>query len=166
MALPVPDGAKAPAPEADATGVTSAQYPAPAAPGEKLEPHDYYTACNMLADCRRELAAEKEKKRPYSDKLAQEVIAEQVKDIDRLHRELAAARQRLDWTIEDNAKKAVRIADMEAAQSATATPWVVDCLRLAIRQNSHDMLLTGDEIRRCEAALAAADNRSADKGQG
>ena len=26
-------------------------------------------------------------------------------------------------------------------------------LRIAVRQNSHDMLMTGDELRRCEAAL-------------
>lgn len=28
-----------------------------------------------------------------------------------------------------------------------------EALRLAVRQNSHDMLMTGDEIRLCEAAL-------------
>ena len=26
-------------------------------------------------------------------------------------------------------------------------------LRIAVRQNSHDMLMTGSELRRCEAAL-------------
>ena len=26
-------------------------------------------------------------------------------------------------------------------------------LRIAVRQNSHDMLMTGDELRQCEAAL-------------
>ena len=26
-------------------------------------------------------------------------------------------------------------------------------LRLAVQQNSHDMLMTGDELRQCEAAL-------------
>lgn len=26
-------------------------------------------------------------------------------------------------------------------------------LKIAVRQNSHDMLMTGDELRRCEAAL-------------
>lgn len=30
-------------------------------------------------------------------------------------------------------------------------------LALAVRQNSHDMLMTGDEIRLCEAALRALD---------
>ena len=42
-----------------------------------------------------------------------------------------------------------------AAPSSTDQSWIADCLRLAIKQNSHDMLLTGDEIRRCEAALAS-----------
>ena len=26
-------------------------------------------------------------------------------------------------------------------------------LRIAVRQNSHDMLMTGDELRQCEAAM-------------
>ena len=30
---------------------------------------------------------------------------------------------------------------------------LTDALRLAVRQNSHDMLMTGDELRQCEAAL-------------
>ena len=30
---------------------------------------------------------------------------------------------------------------------------LTDALRLAVRQNSHDMLMTGDELRACEAAL-------------
>lgn len=33
---------------------------------------------------------------------------------------------------------------------------VVAALQLAVRQNSHDMLLTGEEIRACEKALAQA----------
>lgn len=32
---------------------------------------------------------------------------------------------------------------------------LTDALRMAVRQNSHDMLMTGEEIRQCEAALAA-----------
>lgn len=32
---------------------------------------------------------------------------------------------------------------------------LVGALKLAIRQNSHDMVMTGDEIRRCENALRA-----------
>ena len=30
---------------------------------------------------------------------------------------------------------------------------LTDSLRLAVRQNSHDMLMTGDELRACGAAL-------------
>jgi hypothetical protein len=30
-----------------------------------------------------------------------------------------------------------------------------DALEVAVRQNSHDMLMTGEELRACEAALAA-----------
>ena len=30
---------------------------------------------------------------------------------------------------------------------------LTDELRLAVRQNSHDMLMTGDELRQCEAAM-------------
>jgi hypothetical protein len=32
----------------------------------------------------------------------------------------------------------------------------VEALELAVRQNSHDMVMTGDELRTCEAALAKA----------
>ena len=30
---------------------------------------------------------------------------------------------------------------------------LTDALQIAVRQNSHDMLMTGDELRLCEAAL-------------
>ena len=33
---------------------------------------------------------------------------------------------------------------------------LVEALNLAVRQNSHDMLMTGDELRTCETALAKA----------
>jgi rRNA-processing protein FCF1 len=33
---------------------------------------------------------------------------------------------------------------------------LVEALELAVRQNSHDMVMTGDELRTCEAALAKA----------
>lgn len=36
-------------------------------------------------------------------------------------------------------------------------PMLVEALRTAARQNSHDMLMTGEELRACEAALAAYD---------
>ena len=31
---------------------------------------------------------------------------------------------------------------------------MLDALKLAVRQNSHDMLMTGEELRKCEAAIA------------
>lgn len=34
---------------------------------------------------------------------------------------------------------------------------LVEALKMAVRQNSHDMLMTGDEIRECNAALRAAE---------
>lgn len=37
--------------------------------------------------------------------------------------------------------------------------WVSNALRLAIKQNSHDMLLTRDEIRRCEQSLGQTDEK-------
>lgn len=33
---------------------------------------------------------------------------------------------------------------------------LVEALQIAVRQNSHDMLMTGDELRVCEAAIAKA----------
>jgi hypothetical protein len=33
---------------------------------------------------------------------------------------------------------------------------LVEALELAVRQNSHDMVMTGEELRTCEAALAKA----------
>jgi hypothetical protein len=33
---------------------------------------------------------------------------------------------------------------------------LVEALELAVRQNNHDMVMTGEELRTCEAALAKA----------
>lgn len=35
-----------------------------------------------------------------------------------------------------------------------AAPELLEALRIAVRQNSHDMLMTGEELRLCEAAIA------------
>jgi hypothetical protein len=43
------------------------------------------------------------------------------------------------------------------ARLIAAAPDLLEALRLAVRQNSHDMLLTAEELRQCEAAIAAAD---------
>lgn len=33
---------------------------------------------------------------------------------------------------------------------------LLEALQLAVRQNSHDMLMTGEELRQCEAAISRA----------
>lgn len=42
------------------------------------------------------------------------------------------------------------------ARLIAAVPDLLEALRLAVRQNSLDMLMTGDEIRQCEMAIAKA----------
>ena len=42
-----------------------------------------------------------------------------------------------------------------------AAPDLLDALKLAIRQNSCDMLMTGEELRKCEAAIAKATGEAA-----
>jgi hypothetical protein len=47
-------------------------------------------------------------------------------------------------------------ADAKAMLDACGAPELLEALRLAVRQNSHDMLMTGEELRKCEAAIAKA----------
>jgi hypothetical protein len=42
-----------------------------------------------------------------------------------------------------------------------AAPMLLDALKLAVQQNSHDMLMTGEELRICTAAIAAATGENA-----
>lgn len=42
------------------------------------------------------------------------------------------------------------------ARLIAAAPDLLAALQLAVRQNSHDMLMTGEELRVCEAAIAKA----------
>lgn len=42
------------------------------------------------------------------------------------------------------------------AEARAAVAELIEALRVAVRQNSHDMLMTGDELRQCTAALARA----------
>jgi hypothetical protein len=42
------------------------------------------------------------------------------------------------------------------ARLIAAAPELFEALQLAVRQNSHDMLMTGEELRKCEAAIAQA----------
>jgi molybdopterin-guanine dinucleotide biosynthesis protein A len=48
--------------------------------------------------------------------------------------------------------------DTEAnALLIAAAPDLLSALRLAVRQNEHDMLMTGEELRTCLAAIAKAE---------
>jgi hypothetical protein len=42
------------------------------------------------------------------------------------------------------------------ARLIAAAPELLEALKLAVRQNSHDMLMTGEELRKCEAAIDKA----------
>ncbi|MDQ0082875.1 hypothetical protein J2W35_003234 [Variovorax boronicumulans] len=42
------------------------------------------------------------------------------------------------------------------ARMMAATLELLAALQIAVRQNSHDMLMTGEELRQCEAAIARA----------
>ena len=42
------------------------------------------------------------------------------------------------------------------ARLIAAAPELLKALKLAVKQNQHDMLLTGEELRQCEAAIAKA----------
>ena len=42
------------------------------------------------------------------------------------------------------------------AHLIAAAPDLLEALKLAVRQNNHDMLMTGEELRKCEAAIAKA----------
>lgn len=47
--------------------------------------------------------------------------------------------------------------DTEAdARLIAAGPELLEALELAVKQNQNDMLLTGEELRQCEAAIAKA----------
>jgi len=56
--------------------------------------------------------------------------------------------------IEDEIRALLPTVEGERDALLLAKESVVDALRMAVRQNSHDMLMTGEQIRRCEAALA------------
>jgi hypothetical protein len=45
---------------------------------------------------------------------------------------------------------------MELRAARAAMAGLIKALQIAVRQNSHDMLMTGDELRICESALAKA----------
>jgi hypothetical protein len=49
-----------------------------------------------------------------------------------------------------------RLAANELRRLHEVNQELVEALELAVRQNSHDMMMTGEELRTCEAALAKA----------
>ena len=50
----------------------------------------------------------------------------------------------------------IQIADLEAQRDA-----LLEALKLAVRQNEHDMLMTGEELRQCRAAIEAVEGEGA-----
>ena len=42
------------------------------------------------------------------------------------------------------------------ARLIAAAPDLLEALQIAVRQNDHDMVMTGEELRQCYAAIAAA----------
>ena len=48
------------------------------------------------------------------------------------------------------------------ARLIAAAPDLLEALKLAVLQNSHDMLMTGEELRKCEAAITKATGASHD----
>jgi hypothetical protein len=42
------------------------------------------------------------------------------------------------------------------ARLIAAAPAMLEALEMAVRQNEHDMLMTGEELRKCAAAIRAA----------
>ena len=53
------------------------------------------------------------------------------------------------------AQERIDALELEVRQLTERTAALRKVLELAIKQNSHDMLMTGEELRQCEAALAA-----------
>ena len=47
------------------------------------------------------------------------------------------------------------------ARLIAAAPDLLEALKLAVRQNEHDMLMTGEECRQCRAAIAKAEGEKA-----
>ena len=43
------------------------------------------------------------------------------------------------------------------ARLIAAAPKLLKALEMAVRQNDHDMLMTGEELRQCRAAIAKAE---------
>ena len=53
-------------------------------------------------------------------------------------------------------KSAVGRESLANARLIASAPELLDALKLAVNQNEHDMLMTGEELRACAAAIAKA----------
>lgn len=57
------------------------------------------------------------------------------------------------WPVQSNSCKKVQEAIDAAIEMIEQMGKMEAALQIAMRQNSHDMLMTGDELRQCEAAM-------------
>ena len=70
------------------------------------------------------------------------------------------------WVVTDDVKE-VRVlsgsirCNKENARLIAAAPELLAALQLAVRQNGCDMLMTGEELRQCEVAIAKATGAAA-----
>lgn len=84
-------------------------------------------------------------------------------EVERLQREVVSRNQRaLDGDLAVKVRDAELLindtlrAQLAAAQGQSVNMDLLVALKLAVRQNNHDMLLTGDELRFCKAAINSA----------
>lgn len=66
------------------------------------------------------------------------------------------APDRKDLVFVPGVAQPMRCGSAERARLIAAAPKLIKALKLAVLQNSHDMLMTGDELRICESAIAEA----------
>ena len=74
-----------------------------------------------------------------------DVMQEMQDDIDALEKRVLNG----EFSLSRGYEKVNRLRGIRAAVAE-----LIEAMRLAVRQNSHDMLMTGEEIRACESALA------------
>ena len=65
------------------------------------------------------------------------------------------------WDAEKNARQSARAAQVELERRAGCYDELLEVLKMAVRQNNCDMLMTGEELRKCEAAIAKAEGKQA-----
>lgn len=74
-----------------------------------------------------------------------------------------AQRDHFEALAKDNGATIIKTACELGAMTAQRDE-LLAALRLAVRQNSHDMLMTGEELRQCEAAIAKHQPTTAGEG--